>query len=204
MSLFKNLKNVLKQKAKKNIVALAIISVLGVNNMITKNQMEVSKTTNNELNYINEQLKNENKDFQLKIANLENENSKLVERLNEADESVVNNLKIENEELRKEILKVTNEKTKLETDNKNMKTTISSLNDKISNLNSKLVLSSEPKYTEASSSSTKSYNEPSNNGESVYYKNCKAAKAAGAAPLYQGQPGYRSALDRDGDGVACE
>ncbi|MCI6272596.1 MAG: excalibur calcium-binding domain-containing protein [Erysipelotrichaceae bacterium] len=204
MSLFKNLKNVLKQKAKKNIVALAIISVLGVNNMITKNQMEVSKTTNNELNYINEQLKNENKDFQLKIANLENENSKLVERLNEADESVVNNLKIENEELRKEILKVTNEKTKLETDNKNMKTTISSLNDKISNLNSKLVLSSEPKYTEASSSSTKSYNEPSNNGESVYYKNCKAAKAAGAAPLYQGQPGYRSALDRDGDEVACE
>lgn len=204
MSLFKNLKNVLKQKAKKNIVALAIISVLGVNNMITKNQMEVSKTTNNELNYINEQLKNENKDFQLKIANLENENSKLVERLNEADESVVNNLKIENEELRKEILKVTNEKTKLETDNKNMKTTISSLNDKISNLNSKLVLSSEPKYTEASSSSTKSYNEPSNNGESVYYKNCKAAKAAGVAPLYQGQPGYRSALDRDGDGVACE
>ncbi len=204
MSLFKNLKNVLKQKAKKNIVALVIISILGVNNMITKNQMEVSKTTNNELNYINEQLKNENKDFQLKIENLENENSKLIDRLNEADESAVNNLKIENEELKKEILKVTNEKTKLETDNKNMKTTISSLNDKISNLNSKLVLSSEPKYTEASSSYTKSYNEPSNSGESVYYKNCKAAKAAGAAPLYQGQPGYRSALDRDGDGVACE
>ncbi|MFF1882965.1 excalibur calcium-binding domain-containing protein [Pseudarthrobacter sp. NPDC058196] len=37
-----------------------------------------------------------------------------------------------------------------------------------------------------------------------YYANCTAAKAAGAAPLYRGQPGYRSALDRDGDGVACE
>jgi Excalibur calcium-binding domain len=24
------------------------------------------------------------------------------------------------------------------------------------------------------------------------------------APLYRGQPGYRSALDRDDDGVACE
>ena len=30
------------------------------------------------------------------------------------------------------------------------------------------------------------------------------AKAAGAAPLYRGQPGYRSALDGDDDGVACE
>ncbi|MDP9890831.1 excalibur calcium-binding domain-containing protein [Pseudarthrobacter enclensis] len=38
----------------------------------------------------------------------------------------------------------------------------------------------------------------------AYYANCTAAKAAGAAPLYRGQPGYRSALDRDGDGVACE
>lgn len=39
---------------------------------------------------------------------------------------------------------------------------------------------------------------------SAYYANCTAAKAAGAAPLYQGQPGYSSKLDRDGDGVACE
>ncbi|MFW0119143.1 GmrSD restriction endonuclease domain-containing protein [Rothia sp. P5764] len=38
----------------------------------------------------------------------------------------------------------------------------------------------------------------------VYYKNCSAAKAAGAAPIYAGQPGYGSHLDRDGDGVACE
>jgi len=38
----------------------------------------------------------------------------------------------------------------------------------------------------------------------VYYANCAAARAAGAAPLYAGQPGYRSALDRDSDGVACE
>ncbi|GLW54634.1 hypothetical protein Kpho01_26450 [Kitasatospora phosalacinea] len=38
----------------------------------------------------------------------------------------------------------------------------------------------------------------------AYYKNCTEAKAAGAAPLHAGDPGYRSALDRDGDGVACE
>ncbi|SES22920.1 excalibur calcium-binding domain-containing protein [Corynebacterium cystitidis] len=39
---------------------------------------------------------------------------------------------------------------------------------------------------------------------SVYYANCSEARAAGAAPIYAGEPGYRSKLDRDGDGVACE
>lgn len=38
----------------------------------------------------------------------------------------------------------------------------------------------------------------------VYYANCTAARAAGAAPILRGQPGYRSALDRDNDGIACE
>ncbi|WP_258066757.1 excalibur calcium-binding domain-containing protein [Arthrobacter sp. GMC3] len=38
----------------------------------------------------------------------------------------------------------------------------------------------------------------------AYYKNCAAAKAAGAAPLYVGQSGYRLALDGDKDGIACE
>lgn len=38
----------------------------------------------------------------------------------------------------------------------------------------------------------------------AYYANCAEAVAAGAAPLYAGSPGYRSGLDGDGDGVACE
>jgi hypothetical protein len=38
----------------------------------------------------------------------------------------------------------------------------------------------------------------------VYYANCTEAKAAGAAPILRGSPGYSSKLDRDGDGVACE
>ncbi|WP_448627396.1 GmrSD restriction endonuclease domain-containing protein [Geodermatophilus sp. URMC 64] len=36
------------------------------------------------------------------------------------------------------------------------------------------------------------------------YASCDAARAAGAAPLREGQPGYRPELDGDGDGVACE
>lgn len=36
------------------------------------------------------------------------------------------------------------------------------------------------------------------------FRNCKEARAAGAAPLYRGQPGYGTHMDGDGDGVACE
>ena len=38
----------------------------------------------------------------------------------------------------------------------------------------------------------------------VYYPNCDAVRAAGAAPLLRGERGYRSGLDADGDGIACE
>ena len=44
---------------------------------------------------------------------------------------------------------------------------------------------------------------PPSGGE-VYYANCAAARAAGAAPIRVGQPGYRTALDGDKDGIACE
>ncbi len=38
----------------------------------------------------------------------------------------------------------------------------------------------------------------------VYFKNCDAAKVAGAAPVRVGDPGYGRHLDRDGDGTGCE
>lgn len=41
-------------------------------------------------------------------------------------------------------------------------------------------------------------------GGRTYYSNCSAARAAGAAPIREGNPGYGRHLDRDGDGVACE
>ncbi|WP_332872333.1 excalibur calcium-binding domain-containing protein [Allopontixanthobacter confluentis] len=52
------------------------------------------------------------------------------------------------------------------------------------------------------SSAGQSKSAPSN--RAVYYPNCAAARAAGAAPIYSGQPGYGKHLDRDGDGKACE
>ena len=41
-------------------------------------------------------------------------------------------------------------------------------------------------------------------GGTVQYQNCDAARAAGAAPVHRGEPGYGAHLDRDGDGTACE
>jgi hypothetical protein len=38
----------------------------------------------------------------------------------------------------------------------------------------------------------------------VYYANCAAVRAAGAAPIHRGDPGFASKLDRDGDGIGCE
>ena len=46
--------------------------------------------------------------------------------------------------------------------------------------------------------------QPSGLSGSVYYRNCDAARAAGAAPVRRGHPGYGAHLDRDNDGVGCE
>jgi hypothetical protein len=38
----------------------------------------------------------------------------------------------------------------------------------------------------------------------TYFSDCRAARAAGGAPVRAGEPGYSDKLDRDGDGVGCE
>lgn len=43
------------------------------------------------------------------------------------------------------------------------------------------------------------------NGQgTVYYRSCAAMRAAGAAPIRLGRPGYRTALDRNHNSVACD
>ena len=36
------------------------------------------------------------------------------------------------------------------------------------------------------------------------FRNCAEARAAGAAPVRRGDPGYAPHLDRDNDGIGCE
>ncbi|QSR16605.1 excalibur calcium-binding domain-containing protein [Novosphingobium sp. KA1] len=64
--------------------------------------------------------------------------------------------------------------------------------------------SSSPKGPSSPSSSPSSRARRMPLSGSGYYPNCAAVRAAGAAPLRRGSPGYRAGLDRDGDGVACE
>ncbi|WP_313144714.1 excalibur calcium-binding domain-containing protein [Stenotrophomonas sp.] len=45
---------------------------------------------------------------------------------------------------------------------------------------------------------------PSPAGRSRPFANCAEARAAGAAPVRRGDPGYGPHLDRDNDGVGCE
>lgn len=40
--------------------------------------------------------------------------------------------------------------------------------------------------------------------EPAGYENCDEVRAAGAAPIHAGQPGYAAHLDRDHDGIGCE
>lgn len=37
-----------------------------------------------------------------------------------------------------------------------------------------------------------------------YWHGCNDARAAGTAPIYEGEPGYRPDMDGDNDGIACE
>ena len=45
---------------------------------------------------------------------------------------------------------------------------------------------------------------PEARSHGAHYRSCREARAAGAAPMYRGNPDYSPALDGDGDGVACE
>jgi hypothetical protein len=41
-------------------------------------------------------------------------------------------------------------------------------------------------------------------GGAFEFRNCSEGRAAGAAPVHRGEPGYGEHLDSDGDGVGCE
>lgn len=58
--------------------------------------------------------------------------------------------------------------------------------------------------SKASRSSAQPMGFVSSGSRSGAFANCSAARAAGAAPVRRGSPGYGAHLDRDGDGVGCE
>jgi len=57
--------------------------------------------------------------------------------------------------------------------------------------------------TASRSTSNRTYGALGSNGGGAF-RNCAAARAAGAAPVRRGDPGYGAHLDRDNDGVGCK
>lgn len=51
---------------------------------------------------------------------------------------------------------------------------------------------------------TKKKRKSASAGSGRKFSSCKAARKAGYTHMRRGQPGYSTALDRDGDGVACD
>jgi len=62
----------------------------------------------------------------------------------------------------------------------------------------------DPADDSAGDTSDDSAGDDTGAGAGEPFANCDAARAAGAAPVHRGDPGYSSRLDRDGDGTACE
>ncbi|WP_293966957.1 excalibur calcium-binding domain-containing protein [Sphingopyxis sp.] len=67
-----------------------------------------------------------------------------------------------------------------------------------------IALQTKPELSNGVLSFAQSPDEKANIEQSAYYRDCAAARLAGAAPIYDGSPGYRAQLDRDDDGIACE
>lgn len=69
-----------------------------------------------------------------------------------------------------------------------------------------IVLAQDAQATRRSSggSSSTAPESKATNKPARQFRNCAEARAAGAAPVRRGEPGYAPHLDRDGDGIACE
>ncbi|WP_038557650.1 excalibur calcium-binding domain-containing protein [Terribacillus saccharophilus] len=168
-------------------------------------------------------------DLQQKLDTLTTEKDELQNQLDASAQEVkdltstISDLKKKNDDLNqdakesgknKETLETNIEKLEKEKDtlqgdldsekekNSTLTTQLSNAEDEIDNLESKATTSVQT----ASSSNENTYEEESNDtaATSVYFDNCTAAKAAGAAPVSEGDPGYGRHLDRDGDGIGCE
>ncbi len=62
----------------------------------------------------------------------------------------------------------------------------------------------EKRYPPANQLAPTRYDAPAKPRAGRAFANCSEARAAGAAPVRRGDPGYGPHLDRDDDGVGCE
>ncbi|SFD87364.1 Excalibur calcium-binding domain-containing protein [Lentibacillus persicus] len=118
-------------------------------------------------------------------------NKKAVDDKLESKESELSESESKIDDLNAELEDKTGEIEELQDENASLQANVEDLEATIA--------SAEPASSNTSSASTSS-----NSTSNTYYENCTEARNAGAAPVYAGDPGYASHLDRDGDGIGCE
>lgn len=62
----------------------------------------------------------------------------------------------------------------------------------------------QQRYQPANQLAPSGYAAPNDSRGGRAFTNCAEARAAGAAPVRRGDPGYGTHLDRDNDGIGCE
>jgi chromosome segregation ATPase len=108
----------------------------------------------------------------------------------------------EKEKLSSEIASLKSEITNLKEENQTITAERDSLNEEVATLSANNEVTNVGSSTASFDETTSSSVQPASTNE--YYDNCSAARAAGAAPVYQDQSGYGTHLDRDGDGIGCD
>ncbi|CEG23949.1 Chromosome partition protein Smc [Planococcus massiliensis] len=170
-----------------------------------------------ELKAAKEELTSKNKNLEYEIASLSAKYEESLIKVEEASAEILENenaakeLEEQKTAFAKEKEELTAKITSLEEQVANAESVTVALESEVEDLKSQAKAQSVSVAAAAASSSAGSSNSSSSSGETasaaaspVSYKNCSAVRAAGAAPIYKGDPGYGSHLDRDGDGIGCE
>lgn len=127
-------------------------------------------------------MKTDNQELKNQVAALESEMEQEA-----SDEEYIVSLAEENETLTEQI--------------SNLESTNTELQDEVDGLETELA-SAQSNAASVSSPPSSASGSTSSSSNTVYYENCSEARLAGAAPVYEGDPGYASHLNRDGFG--CE
>ncbi|WP_117161255.1 excalibur calcium-binding domain-containing protein [Paraliobacillus sp. X-1268] len=178
-----------------SIFGIGIIFLIIGSEFSASGKLVKETNENDELTERNEELITEKKE----ITDKKNELEKQLEDLTASKSDIEDQL----DEAEKQYSALNEQ---VESD-KELESEIEDLNVRIDELeseNSSLQSNIDTQSTSVSSNSSDNSSSNATSNTSAYYENCTAAREAGAAPVYEGDPGYASHLDRDGDGVGCE
>lgn len=179
--------------------ALAENIILVTENKEVKSTNKTLEDANSKLTEENEKATGKIEELTAKLADFEIFEQELADEKQAHQENT--------EALQNEIAGLKETNTSLASEVENLKGQVASANEKATataNTSSNVNSSGGESSSDHNEASSPLPVETPKAEENVYYKNCTAARNAGAAPVRRGNPGYASHLDRDGDGIGCE